>query len=90
MKKLIFIMFFFFSILKADCVYGAKGSTSFKVLDSNTIILQGYKNILVKTSCFISSTSEVSILKDDFCDYDSNVLYIDGEACDVNQVRNLD
>ena len=75
----------------ADCVYGAKDKTSFVVLDNNSIILKGGygSDILIKTYCYIYSTSKVQVLKDDFCDYDNSVLYIDGEICDVNQVKNL-
>ena len=74
-----------------DCVYGAKLATSFTVLDSNTLILKGpYLKILVKTDCLVSSLSNVSILKDSFCDYEDAVLYIDGEVCGVSLVKNLE
>ncbi len=35
------------------------------------------------------SSSDIQILKDDFCDYESAVMYIDGEVCDANQVKKL-
>jgi hypothetical protein len=88
MKKTIILLFLFVG-LQADCIYGAKDSRSFQVIDSNTLILKGYKNILVKTFCFIYPSSNITVLKDSFCDYDSSVLYIDGEVCDTNEVRDL-
>ena len=84
-------MIFIGQLLFADCVIGAKDKTSFVVLDGNTIILKGGlgNDILIKTYCYISSASKVQVLKDDFCSYDDAVLYIDGQVCDVNEVKNL-
>lgn len=75
----------------ADCVIGAKSETSFRVLDSNTILLSGgYSGgILIKSFSFFYPTSTVSVLKDDFCDFDSDVLYVDGETVDVQQVKSI-
>ena len=89
MRKVIILLFLFIG-LKADCVFGAKDSSTFQIIDSNTLILKGYKNILIKTFCFVYPTSNVTVLKDSFCDYDSNVLYVDGEVCNVNEVKDLD
>lgn len=95
-----FLRFFLFIILfimlpsisSADCVYGAKDKNKFIRVDSHTIILTGGygPDILIKTYCFIYSSSEVLVLKDDFCSYDNAVLYIDGEACDAQSVKKLD
>lgn len=76
----------------ADCVYGAKDKTSFTVLDNHTVILQGGygPDIVIKTYAFIYSSSDITVLKDDFCSYDSAVLYIDGEVADANQVTKVD
>ena len=86
-------------LLFADCVSGAKDKTSFIVLDDNTIFALGNTtivlkgglgyNILIKTSCNVSSSSKVQVLKDNFCSYDRAVLYIDGQVCDANEVKNL-
>lgn len=86
------LLMVFVSSAGADCVYGAKSKTSFTVLDSNTIILSGGlgPRILIKTYCFIYYSSELTILKDSFCSYDDAVLYVDGEVCDVQLVRQLD
>ena len=75
----------------ADCVYGAKDKSSFVVLDSHTLLLKGGYggDIIVKTYCFINRTSEITVLKDDICSYESSTLYIDGQVCDANQVTKL-
>lgn len=75
----------------ADCVNGAKNTTQFVVLDSNTIMLKGGfgSGIIIKTFSFINTASSITILKDDFCSYDSAVLYIDGNVVDVTQVTKV-
>ena len=80
------------STAHAGCVNGAKSKTSFTRLDSHTIILSGGygPRILIKTFCFINSSSEVTILKDGFCSHEDAVLYVDGEVCDVRSVEKLD
>ena len=89
--KLIISYLLLFSILNADCVYGAKDKTSFVILDTNSIVLKGGygSNILIKTYCYMYSSSNIQVLKDDFCDYESAVIYVDGEVCDANQVKSL-
>lgn len=94
MKKLLIklIAFILLSLsVNADCVYGAKDKSSFVVLDSHSIILKGGygSDILVKTYCYIYSSPSVQILKDSFCDYESSIMYIDGEVCDAKQVKKL-
>jgi hypothetical protein len=75
----------------ADCILNAKSKTSYVVLDSHTIILKGGigKDILIKSFAFFYSSSEVSVLKDSFCDYESAVIYADGEVVDAQQVKGL-
>lgn len=77
------------NVAYADCVYGAKSKNKFQVLDSHTVILKGGygKDILIKTFAFIYGSSSLTVLKDDFCSYDSSVLYIDGQVADVNEVK---
>lgn len=94
MKKLLVKLSVLISLslsINADCVYGAKDKSNFVVLDNHSIILKGGygSDILVKTYCYIYSTSNVQILKDDFCDYENSVMYIDSEVCDANQVKKL-
>jgi hypothetical protein len=75
----------------ADCVNGAKDKTKFSVLDNHTVILQGGygSEIIVKTFCSINNTSNLTVLKDDFCSHDNAVIYVDGEVCDVKQVTKV-
>jgi len=91
MKKFLIILICTLSMsgAYADCVYGAKSKNKFVVLDSHTVILKGGygKDILIKTFAFIYGSSSLTILKDDFCSYESAVLYIDGQVADVNEVK---
>jgi hypothetical protein len=75
----------------ADCIVGAKLKLQFVVLDSHTILLKGGggSDILIKSFAFFYPTSQVTVLKDSFCDYESAVLYIDGQVVDVQQVTKL-
>ena len=89
--KVIITLLLLISIIYADCVYGAKDKTNFVVLDNNSIVLKGGygSDILIKTYCYMYSSSDISVLKDSFCDYEGSVLYIDGQVCDANQVKKL-
>jgi hypothetical protein len=75
----------------ADCIVGAKLSLQFIVVDAHTIILKnaGGHDILIKSFAFFYPTSQVTILKDSFCDYASAVLYVDGQVIDAQEVKNL-
>lgn len=79
------------STASAGCILNAKSKTSYVVLDSHTILLKGGigNDILIKSFAFFYSTSQVSVLKDNFCDYESSVLYVDGQVVDVQQVKSL-
>jgi hypothetical protein len=69
----------------------AKSKTAYVVLDEHTILLKGGigKDILVKSFAFFYSTSRVMVLKDDVCDFEDAVLYVDDEVVDAQQVKNL-
>jgi hypothetical protein len=75
----------------AGCVYGAKNKSSFIVLDNHTFVLQGGSgsDILVKTYAYVRSSSEITVLKDSFCSYDTSAIYIDGELAQLKQVEKL-
>jgi len=74
----------------ADCVVGAKSKTHYQVLDTHTILLSGGGNhILIKSFSFFYSSSQVSVLKDNFCDFEIAVLYVDGQVVDVQQVKSI-
>ena len=93
MYRIIYFLLVFSFPLTAfsDCIFGAKNKTSFEILSSNSLLLTGGigSNILIKTFCFTNSFSNISVLKDSFCSYESSVLYIDDEVCDVNEVKNI-
>lgn len=93
-KKLFCLSVAFFAlanVASADCVNNVKSSTSFQMLDPNTILLRGNgsSGVIVKTFSFIYTPSDVQVLKDDFCDYEDAVLYIDGEVIDAQAVKSL-
>ena len=75
----------------ADCVMGAQEKTSFLMLDSHTVMLTGGygSKIIIKTFAFLNNGSQVTVLKNSFCSYESSVLYVDGEVVDANQVTNV-
>ncbi len=86
-----FLVFMWAPYCYAGCVNGAKDKSSFIVLDNHTFVLQGGSgsDILVKTFAFIRSNSEITVLKDSFCSYDSSAIYIDGEVASLKQVEKL-
>ncbi|MBB3257680.1 hypothetical protein F4827_002545 [Paraburkholderia bannensis] len=75
----------------ADCVLNAKQATNFQVLDNHTILLSGgiAGQILIKSFAFFHPSSRVTVLKDNFCDFESSVLYVDGETVDAQQVKQV-
>lgn len=75
----------------ADCVYGAKAKTTFTILDSKTIFFQGGygTSFIVKVPCCVVGSTTVTVLKDNFCSYESAVLYINGEVVDVETVTKI-
>ncbi len=77
---------------QADCVINAKSKTTFTRIDSHTLLLQGGTgpDIIIKTFAFIMQSSSITVLKDDFCSFESEVLLVDGDVVDVNQVTKVD
>lgn len=78
--------------MRADCVFGAKAKTSFTVLDSHTIILSGGygRRIFIKTFAFLPRNPSLVVLKDSFCSYADDVLYVNEELIGVTDVKWLD
>lgn len=76
---------------QADCVLNAKSATKFQLLDNHTILLSGgiSGSILIKSFAFFSPGSQVTVLKDNFCDFEEAVLYVNGETVDAQQVKQL-
>jgi hypothetical protein len=90
MKIFLFVILMAFSVAsKADCVFGAKSKMSFIILDTHSILLKNGpgKDILIKSFSFFYSSSSVTVLKDSFCDFESGVLYVDGQTVDAQQVK---
>ena len=79
------------SVAIADCVFGAKSKTSYVVLDTKTVLLNGGygSDIIIQTYSFINQSSSLVVLKDDFCSYEDAVLYVDGEVADAAQVTKV-
>lgn len=89
MRKLAALLLSVCCSAQADCVVGAKMALSYKILDSHTLLLEVGNGILVKSFHFFQSGSSILVLKDSFCDFESAVLYVDGEVVDVQQVKKL-
>lgn len=72
----------------AECVEGAKTKTGFSRLNNHTVALTGGYGaaIVIKTPCTVRRNSNVSILKDSFCQSDEAVLFIDGNECGAEKV----
>jgi len=85
------VIFLKINYAQADCVYGAKSKTRFQALDSSTILLTGGYGgtIITKIYCCVYSSSNVTVLKDDFCSFDDAVFYIDGEVKEVRDVKKI-
>jgi hypothetical protein len=75
-------------VVQAECVFGAKHKTEYRILGAHTILLSGGpgRNIIITSYSFFNSHSSVEVLKDSFCDYENAVLYVDDEPVDVKTV----
>lgn len=99
MKKLTtLLLILLFSVpVFADCVIGAKGHTSYRILETGygakIYFSGGYSSsfiIEIEGSLYSTSFEEIFFLKDDFCDYESDVIVIDEEVFDVLNVTQVD
>ena len=98
MKKFFTIIFLFFLpiISYADCVWGAKDKTSYKVINTGygaeILFSGGYGAdfiIELDGAIYYETLDEVYFIKDNFCDWDSDVIVIDGEVFGVKTVSQL-
>ena len=78
------------------CAWGAKDKDTYTVINTGygaQILFEGgYSSdfiIAVDGWVYYDVLDEVYFLKDDFCDYESNVLVINGEVLGVNEVSEL-
>lgn len=99
MKKLILssLLFFFSISVFANCVFGAKDKTSYKILETGygakIYFSGGYSSdfiIEISGSIYSSYIDEIYFLKDDFCDYESDVIVIDEEVFDILSVTEVE
>ena len=96
MKKILFICILLIPFFtKADCVWDAKVKTTYQVLSTGyggkILFSGGYgDDFIAEVDGYITKyIQSVVILKDDFCSWDSDVLYIDDEVLDVKSVEKI-
>ena len=94
---LLIICILFTSLTFADCVWGAKDKDTYRVIDTGygakILFSGGYTNdfiIKIDGSIYSKNLDEVYFIKDDFCDWESDVLVIDGEVFGVQSVTDID
>jgi hypothetical protein len=80
-----------------DCVWGAKDKTSYRVLETGygakVYFSGGYGSaFIVKLdgSLYTRTFDQVYFVKDEFCDYEDDVLVIDDEVFGVQTVSKVD
>ena len=86
----------FISSSSSDCVYGAKDKSSFQVISTGygakILFSEGLGSdfiIELDGSIYSKNLDEVFFIKDDFCDWEENVLVIDDEVFGVKSVEKL-
>lgn len=94
-KILLLSILIFPSLSKPDCVYNAKEKTKYQILSTGyggkILFSGGYGNdFIVEVDGYVySNVDSVMILKDDFCSWESNAIYIDEEVFDVKSVTKI-
>ena len=85
-----------FNTSNLDCVYGAKDKSEFQVLSTGyrakILFSEGVGSdfiIELDGSIYSKNPLEVYFIKDDFCNWEENVLVIDDEVFGVNTVEKL-
>ena len=94
MKKILLIAALLLSVYSyADCVFGAKEKTSFKVIKTGygaKILFSGsYVDdfiIEIDGSIYNETLDEIYFIKDNFCSWESDVIVINGEVFGVKSV----
>ena len=99
MKALFTLLIILSSLhISADCVYsGAKDKDEYKIIDTGygakIYFMGGYSSdfiIELDGSLYSSYIDEMYFIKDDFCDWEDDVLVIDGEVFGVKSVNIID
>ncbi|MDB4148616.1 hypothetical protein N9591_02595 [Flavobacteriaceae bacterium] len=94
-------LFFIFSSFKIDanidCIWGAKDKSGFKVLETGygakIYFSGGYSdNFIIKLdgSLYSNVLDEVYFIKDEFCDWEDDVIVINDEVFGVQKVTKVD
>ncbi len=79
----------------ADCIYGAKDKESYKIIDTGygakIYFSGGYGDdfIIELNGSIFGTIDEVYFIKDDFCNWEDDVIVIDGEVFGVRSVKKL-
>lgn len=97
MKKILLLILILLPItIKADCIWGAKDKTEYKVINTGygaEIYFSGgygYDFIIeLDGAIYYETLDEIYFIKDDFCDWDSDVIVIEGEVFGVKSVSQL-
>ncbi|MGS0976160.1 hypothetical protein [Burkholderia glumae] len=92
MKKILSALILCWSATShADCVVGQQSATSVIVLSSNVLLLSGgYAGFtLVKSLTPIYRGANFAVVKDSFCDFDSNAIVMNNQPLTIQQVKNM-
>ena len=75
----------------ADCVAHAQNRDRIEVLDRHTLLLSGRlgPDILVRTFATIKRRSTITIVRNSFCSFATDVLIVDGNLIGVGRVTAL-
>lgn len=96
------ILFIFLSLIapkesKYDCIYDAKDKTSYKILETGygakIYFSGGYGSdfvIKINGSVYYKTVDEIYFIKNDFCDWEDDVIVIDDEVFGVQSVSRID
>ena len=102
MKGSIFILALLISPLfnsnSVDCIWGAKDVESYRVLETGygakIYFSGGYgsSDFIIKLdgAIYYKTFNEIFFIKDDFCDWEDDVLVIDDEVFGVQKVTKVD
>ena len=97
MINLLFLFITYLFSPNMDCVYDAKSKESYRVLETGygpkIYFSGGYgSDFILELDGYVGYTNldEVVMIKDSFCDWESDVILIDGEVYDIKKVTKVD
>ncbi len=97
MKNILFILVLLISVNSyADCVWDVKDKAEYKVINTGygakILFSGGYGDdfvIEIEGYVYSETLDEIYFIKDDFCDWESDVIVIEGEVFGVKSVSRL-